>query len=153
MGKTAALGLKMLWTMGCPPTKVNTQTTHSCPSPKTSQHTHKHAYRYTLCPMLPVPHLSSGIFFPRQSFRFFSKWIPQTFFFSFKKEKWEITFFLLLIFPIIFLHPHLPPFSKHTLLIHSCSLHTDRLTHKIQRTRLRLNLNPFRKHVVCASCI
>lgn len=40
MGKTAALGLKLLWTMGCPPTKVNTQTTHSCPFLK--QHTYTH---------------------------------------------------------------------------------------------------------------
>lgn len=59
----------MLWTMGCLPTKVNTQTTHSCPSLKhaytlTSTHVQ---YRNTT-PMPVIPYLSLG--FSCQDFRF-----------------------------------------------------------------------------------
>lgn len=39
-GENSSVRPEMLWTMGCLPTKVNTQTTHSCPSLK-------HAYTLT----------------------------------------------------------------------------------------------------------
>lgn len=118
--------------MGCPPTKVNTQTTHSCPSPKQAN-TLTNTHTDTPVSILPIPYLSSGIF-PCQSFRFFGSGSPIPFF------KWEITFFLFLIFLFTSLHFPLQAYSAHTFLLPTYR-HT--LTHKIQRTRLSLNLNPF----------
>ncbi|CAB1460920.1 unnamed protein product [Pleuronectes platessa] len=39
MGKTAALGLKLLWTMGCPPTKITSQKMFLPPPQAFSAHT------------------------------------------------------------------------------------------------------------------
>lgn len=49
---------------------------------------------------------------------------------------------------------HIPTFTpKHTLLIHSCSQHTDRShTQDLEDTSFNLNLNPFRSsHVVVST--
>lgn len=105
MGKTAALGLKLLWTMGCPPTKVNTQTTHSCPSLK-------HADTLTTRIQLKLtkfsPYPPSGIFI-FQDYTFteinISSFLPGiNFFFS-------LSFVLLLPFCIPQIHP------THTFLL------------------------------------
>lgn len=146
MGKTAALGLKMLWTMGCPPSKVNTQTTHSCPSPKhaytlTDTHLYTHIH---LCPyFLFLTCLQEFFFFFNVRSSDFWKWIPCPFL------NGRLTFF-----PAFEFADHIPKFffffPKHNLLIHSCSRHTDPShTQDLEDTSFSLNLNPFRSsHVV-----
>lgn len=80
MGKSAALGLKLLWTMGCPPTKVNTQDHTLLPLPEnTRTHSQTHSYTHTdtdIHTSYSVPRLQ-GVLFVRISD--FWKWISRPF--------------------------------------------------------------------------
>lgn len=113
--------------MGCPPTKVNTQTTHSCPPRKhastlTNTLTHTHTDD-TPVAKPPDPHLPAGIDIC-QSFRFLGKWIFHLLF----NGRWPV--FQLFDFPYHTPPPLRPP--NYTLLIHSSSRHTDCSQHLLR---------------------
>lgn len=139
MGKTAALGLKLLWTMGCPPTKVNTQTTHPCPSPKTPVQTHNTQPSI----QIHLRHLFGtclrGVLLVRISD--YWKWI------SHFKRGYEF-------FPAFEFPPRIPAFSPQT---NSCSyIPTPNIltalthTHQIQTCMFSsLSLTPFLKQAPC----
>lgn len=144
MGKTAALGLKLLWTMGCPPTKVNTQTTHSCPSPKHAYtFTNTHTVQIQLCPYFLFLTCLQGFWFVR----IFGNVSPIYFFFN-----GRLNFVLLLIFLSPTCPPALQAYSAHTFL-----LPTWPLTQSFEDicTTISLNLNTFcsTRVVISASCM
>lgn len=102
-GKKAALGLKLLWTMGGLPTKVNTQTTHSCPSPK-------HAYTLT---STHTQYRCSCVHTSYSSLAFRDSDLSGVWIFFF----WIFFWGGGNVSPIFFS----PPLNKFSLLIHSCS--------------------------------
>ena len=137
----------MLWTMGCPPAKVNTQTTHSCPSPK-------HAYTLSnihtllihLCPYFLFLTCLQGFFFVRI---FGDGSLVSLFFFFF--------FFFLTgdnLFSCFDFPDHIPTFTPPSILcsyIPAPNILTAH-TQDLEDTSFSLNLNPFRSsHVVVST--
>lgn len=128
--------------MGCPPAKVNTQTTHSCPSLKHA-YTHMHSHKHTDAGMLVFSFHgpSSGIFlFSRMSYflDFLSLFPNGRFTFSYFEFSWP--------YPCIFL--------KHTCAsVYTFLLLTKRdlLWTRIPCFSLNLNIDWCR--CVCISCI
>lgn len=102
-GENSSVRPEMLWTMGCLPTKVNTQTTHSCPSLK---HTHTHWLAHEHLTSIPViPYLSSGFSFVKIS----DFWKKKIYPFCFGRSRSSCFWFSLLTF--------LRAYSAHTFLL------------------------------------